>query len=297
MSETEPRLLVSTTGQELDRRILPSRDRVGAPLQNVAAPSERTTASALHQFNRYEIKYLIPQDRLPSLRAFLEARMGRDPHQSTPTRITSLYYDTRSLRFYWEKIEGVRFRRKLRIRMYGPPESIDEDTTAFVEIKQRVNRVTQKRRISLPYRDARVLCDGREEPLGHGRPGFVGEVLTLCRTLDLHPTAITTYFRDGYIGRESDLGLRVTLDHRISGRDRDFYLGARATNHFIIPPEFAVVEVKANDRVPTWFTDVSAEMNLTPVRISKYCKAVEAHELGGRASQHRRDLPVPGTAK
>ena len=254
-------------------------------------PHERATASALHRFNRYEIKYLMPEARLPELRAFLDRRMARDPYQAEPTRITSLYYDTRALRFYWEKIEGVRFRRKLRIRAYGAPETIDDATTVYVEIKQRVNRVTQKRRISLPYGEARRLCDDRVEPAGHGRPGFVGEVLTLTQNLDLRPTVTTTYFRDGYVGVDADLGLRITMDHRVSGRDRDFYLGVSGDNRFIIPPHLAVVEVKANERVPTWFTDVSAELDLTTVRVSKYCKSIEAHHLGVRALHHRRERP------
>jgi hypothetical protein len=54
----------------------------------------RATASALHRFNRYEIKYLIDVRALPALRADLERRMVRDELQRTPTRLTSLYYVT-----------------------------------------------------------------------------------------------------------------------------------------------------------------------------------------------------------
>jgi hypothetical protein len=254
------------------------------------------TASALHRFNRYEIKYLIAEEALPALRAELELRMDRDVHQREATRITSLYYDTRDLRFYWEKIDGVRFRRKLRIRAYGPPEAIHDETTVYVEIKQRVNRVTQKRRVALPYTAARLLCDARENPLsGEGEPRnrFIEEVLSLSQALDLRPTAITTYFRDGYVGRDADLGLRVTVDHRVCGRDRDFYLGAAAQNDFLLPPHQTIVEAKANERVPAWFTDVAAKLNLSTVRISKYCRAIDAQELGARALQHRRELPTP----
>lgn len=253
----------------------------------------RATASALHRFNRYEIKYLLRQDQLPALRRELDARMQKDPHQVDPTRITSLYYDTPDLRFYWEKIEGLRFRRKLRLRAYGAPAAITEETKVYVEIKQRVNRVTQKRRVSLPYAHARRLCDGREDLEAPASQPFVDEVLTLARSLDLRPTAITTYFRDGYVGEGADLGLRVTVDQRIAGRDRDFYLGDECTNTFIVPPHLALVETKANERVPTWFTDVAAKLELSTVRISKYCKAVEAHALGIRSVQHVRELPGP----
>lgn len=254
------------------------------------------TASALHRFNRYEIKYLLAESQLPELRQRLQQRMLPDSHQSSEraSLITSLYYDSSDLRCYWEKIEGLRFRRKLRIRVYGEPETISDESTVYVEIKQRVNRVTQKRRIPLSYADARKLCDGRLSPDGpNARPEFVNEVLTFSTTLDLQPTAITSYHREAYVGVDADIGLRVTMDHRVRGRDRDFYLGSRSHNQFIIPPHIAIVELKANERVPTWFTDLAAEINLNTVRISKYCQSIEAHHLGVRARLHARQFPKP----
>ena len=237
------------------------------------------------------------ESNIPRLRELLQQRMQTDSHQLTkgPALITSLYYDTRDLRCYWEKIEGLRFRRKLRIRVYGEPESINDDTTVFVEIKQRVNRVTQKRRIPLTYKDARILCDERTDP-DNPNVGqeFVDEVLTLTHSLDLQPTAITSYKREAYVGVDADTGVRITLDHRVRGRNRDFYLGMEgATNQFIIPPHLCIVELKANERVPAWFTDLTAELNLNTVRISKYCQSIESHQLGARAPQHARKFPKP----
>lgn len=248
------------------------------------------TASAIHRFNRYEIKYLMPEANLDDLRDRLSARMAVDSNTGGQAeRISSLYYDSRDLRFYWEKIEGLKFRRKLRIRVYGEPETIDADTTVFVEIKQRTNRVTQKRRVALPYRYAQLLCDGQPVPDDlEVRAAFANEVLTMVSSLDLQPTAVTTYLREPYVGVSADIGMRVTLDHRVCGRDKDFDLAAVSTNRFIIPSDLAIVEIKANERVPTWFTDLAAELELTTVRLSKYCKAIEAHADGMRFGFHNR---------
>lgn len=241
------------------------------------------TASALHRFNRYEIKYYLPESSISEFRERVQARMGMDANDNDRSRrITSLYYDSRDLRFYWEKIEGIRFRRKLRIRAYGEPENINDDTTVFVEIKQRVNRVTQKRRIPLTYKEARMLCDERKDPENPAvQQAFINEVLSLSETADLEPKVITTYHREAFVGVDADLGLRITLDHRVQGRGSDFDLGARADNKFIIPPHISIIEVKANERVPTWFTDLAAELSLDVVRVSKYCKAIEADSIKG----------------
>ncbi|GIM88620.1 polyphosphate polymerase domain-containing protein [Paractinoplanes toevensis] len=259
-----------------------SNDHVGHALR---APT------ALHAFNRYEIKYLLPSAQIPELRAELVGRLDVDSHGTDGGYgVWSTYYDTRDLRFYWEKIEGLKFRRKLRIRHYGDRYTVGDDTTVHVEIKQRVNRVTQKRRIALPYRLARDLCDRRimieHEP---SQRAFVEEVLELAGLLDLRPVAMTGYQREAYVGHGADLGLRVTMDHRIRGRDRDFDFAADAENRLIVPARLSVVEFKADERVPYWLTDLAARMNMSIVRVSKYCQSVEAYGHAPRSIFHVPD--------
>ncbi|WDZ83341.1 polyphosphate polymerase domain-containing protein [Micromonospora cathayae] len=244
--------------------------------------------SKLHAFNRYEIKYLVDSGSVPALRDQLTGRMDLDRHGGDGGYgVWSVYYDTPQLRFYWEKIEGLRFRRKLRVRHYGDRSTIDDDTTVYVEIKQRVNRVTQKRRVALPYRLARDLCDRRVMvPHDPAQRAFLEEVLELVSGLDLRPVAMTGYQRQAFIGREADVGLRVTVDRRVRGRDRDFHLGADAENRLIVPAKLSVVEIKANERVPYWLTDLAAHANMSVVRMSKYCQSVEAFGRAPRSVFH-----------
>ncbi len=258
-------------------------------------PGYQQTASRLHAFKRYEIKYLVDELTVPTLRRALEERMATDVHSPVGGYpVTSLYYDTRDLRFYWEKIEGLKFRRKLRMRYYGDPAGCTDDSTVHVEIKQRVNRVTQKRRISLPYGDARRWLDDREVPeVDADRKPFVDEVTRLVGNLDLRPIVTTGYLREAFVGTEADLGLRVTIDHRVHGRDRDFYFGEPAENRFSIPPKLAIVEIKANERVPYWVSDLTARLDMSVVRVSKYCNSVEAFGLAPRSRSGSPELILP----
>lgn len=285
--------------QRLRKRAISRGQRAGRVLETSEADVLETgevghrlrASSRLHAFNRYELKYLIDMARVDEVRQEIEKRLDRDAHSGDQGYgIWSVYYDTQQLRFYWEKIEGLKFRRKLRIRHYGDRTSVDENTPVFVEIKQRVDRVTQKRRLRLPYRDALRLCDGREM-VGHDPSdrAFLSEVLDLISRLDLRATAMTGYQRHAYVGRDSELGLRVTFDQRIRGRDRDFHLGADAENRLIVPPRKAIMEVKANERVPYWLTDLTARWNLQVVRVSKYCQSVEAYGLAPRSIFHIPD--------
>ncbi|MCM3816847.1 polyphosphate polymerase domain-containing protein [Streptomyces sp. DR3-1] len=255
-------------------------------------------ASRLHAFNRFELKYLVPVEQAAQIRDELAERMERDAHSPVGGYgVWSLYYDTPQLRFYWEKIEGLKFRRKLRIRHYGDLDGVTDASPVCVEIKQRVNRVTQKRRITLPYGVARQLCDGRElVPHSVRERAFVEEVLELIVRLNLRPAAITGYQREALVGRDADTGLRVTLDRRVRGRDRDFHFGTeRPENRFTIPPHLAVMEIKVNERTPYWITDLAARRNLNLVRVSKYVQSIEAFGLAPRSVFHidEADYPPP----
>ncbi|MFE4453047.1 polyphosphate polymerase domain-containing protein [Streptomyces sp. NPDC056796] len=257
-------------------------------------------ASRLHAFNRFELKYLVPVEQAADIRDELAERMDRDLNSPVGGYgVWSLYYDTPQLRFYWEKIEGLKFRRKLRIRHYGDLDGVTDASPVCVEIKQRVNRVTQKRRITLPYGAARRLCDARET-VDHSakESAFIQEVLDLIVRLNLQPTAITGYQREALVGRASDTGLRVTFDRRIRGRDRDFHFGTRTPeNRFTIPPHMSVMEIKVNERTPYWITDLAARRNLNLVRISKYVQSIEAFGLAPRSVFHvdEADCPPPTT--
>ncbi|MDD9376918.1 polyphosphate polymerase domain-containing protein [Streptomyces sp. ZAF1911] len=253
-------------------------------------------ASRLHAFNRFELKYLVPVEQAAEIRDELAERMDRDLHSPVGGYgVWSLYYDTPQLRFYWEKIEGLKFRRKLRIRRYGNLDDVTDESPVCVEIKQRVNRVTQKRRITLPYGIARQLCDGRQMVRHSAKESaFVQEVLELVVRLNLQPTAITGYQREALVGRDADTGLRVTFDRRIRGRDRDFYFGTPSPeNRFTVPPHMSIMEIKVNERTPHWITDLTARRSLSLVRVSKYVQSIEAYGLAPRSVFHVNEADCP----
>ena len=50
-----------------------------------------------------------------------------------------------------------------------------------------------------------------------------------------------------------------------------------------------VMEIKVNERIPTWLTGLIASHNLRMVRVSKYCRSIEA--AGKMPSLRWRDLP------
>jgi hypothetical protein len=247
--------------------------------------------AVIRTFNRYELKYLVDQRVLAKVRPELSARLDHDTHGDLGSYpLWSRYYDTYDLRCYWEKIDGIKFRRKLRIRHYGSPHTLSADTPVWVEIKQRLNRVTQKRRARLQYSDAVALCAGLEiDGCEAGDSAVVEEVERLVSDFALRPITAIGYIRDALVGREEDAGLRVTFDTRIRARDRDLDLSVEGENRFIVHPDLCVLEVKVNERVPYWLTELIARNNLQLVRMSKYCQSVDAFERKPRSMFHSLD--------
>ncbi len=231
----------------------------------------------IRKFNRFELKYVITLDQLERLRNIVTDFAVPDQRGNKEGKyvISSLYYDGDDYRFYWEKVEGLKFRRKLRIRHYETDKKLGPNSKVFVEIKQRVDRVTQKRRVAMKYKEALQLCDGREIPGGFENDPVVEEIYSMLQIYDLKPKAITSYWRQAFVGHDYDMGLRVTFDTDLRYRVDDLDLASKKIGDFLISPKLAVLEIKVNERVPYWITEVVASQNVRLVRISKYCQVIE----------------------
>lgn len=230
-------------------------------------------------FNRFELKYLLTLREAEKFKAGIRPYMVVDQHgkQNGRYALTSLYYDSPDLRCYYEKTDGLRFRRKLRIRCYDMNEMFNEESPVFLEIKQRVDRVTQKRRTVLTYGDALRLCNDRQM-LEHNPEDelFLNEVYAFVWQYNLQPASIVQYDRQAFIGTKYDPGLRVTFDTSLAFQTYPLYLHESPTNLPMMPANRVVVEIKVNERMPHWIADLVKQNNLQMTRISKYCCSIEA---------------------
>ena len=227
----------------------------------------------IKRFNRYELKYVLPVAKCDAIIEDLADFTTPDVHGGAEGySLVSLYYDSPGLDCYWAKVEGLKFRRKLRLRIYAE-EDIEKTARAMVEIKQRINRTVQKKRVELPLALAEQLCTGSLEmpDLSPEDQEVVEEVRYLVHALHLRPTAITAYHRRAFVGNRYDSGLRVTFDTRLAGRMHALRVNAAADNHLIARPDLCVMEVKANDAVPDWVTSLLARHDCQLTRVSKYC--------------------------
>lgn len=236
---------------------------------------------SIRQPDRYELKYVLDQRQFQQMFDALDEYMIRDNQGDDYGRysITSLYYDTIDYKAYWDKIEGHRFRRKVRVRVYGD-QTVDSETRVFAEIKQRLNKTLQKKRVLLPYQAAVALCSQGQVPeveLSEAERAVVDEIRYLYYTLQLRPACIVSYHRLAFEGNAYDPGLRVTFDSNLTGRTHDLTLRSQGhgENRFFVSPDLYIMEVKVNYRVPYWLTEMINQTGCSLRRVSKYCAALE----------------------
>lgn len=225
-----------------------------------------------HHFNRYEIKYVVRRDLAGRLKESLTPYMHRDSHLSDAVpayRVNSVYFDSPDLRCFWEKVDGVRFRRKVRIRSYG-----NASDKAFLEIKQKLDMTTQKRRSVYPTSQ---LIDRLVHRKGDALQGEVGEeVELLFYQNSFEPKVLVSYDRVAYMGSTDD-SLRVTFDSNCRFRQtRLFEADSMQGAGYFLHPSVQIVEVKFDNLIPRWLVSIVRKFGLNPTRVSKYCHSVNS---------------------
>jgi hypothetical protein len=236
---------------------------------------------------RYELKYLITQTQRAAVMAHLANYTVPDQNNGAQNEYTiaSLYFDTPTYQAYWDKLDGQRNRRKVRVRVYGN-QVVTAATPAYVEIKARRNKLMSKKRVAMPYAQAVDLA-GYVDRLAYfsaAEQSVLQEVIYLSTALQLQPSCVVTYQRLALNGVEPYADLRVTFDTQLRGRTYDLNLltaGADSGRYFI-PPHLCIMEIKINRNVPFWLATLLAQQRCVERRISKYCLALEQNAAIGQ---------------
>ncbi len=251
-------------------------------------------------FERYELKYWVPESLTREIARFISPFVELDPAsaQAADQRytITSVYLDSPRWSLYRECVEDRMDRFKLRIRTYGERS----DGPVAAEVKRKVKDVIVKSRAFLP-RDLYPACIA--EPLD-ARPAFrtreearyYEDFVRRASERRVSPRVLVRYTREAYESVVDDYA-RVTFDRDIRYQLADGYDllgdprawvsidGARETGS----GAFACLELKCEAAFPSWIQDLVRTFDLSRGSYSKYVRAV-ACEREERTSASELDL-------
>ena len=237
----------------------------------------------VEDFSRYEFKYLLNAERRHEVEAEVSHFMTFDGHvhedMDNSYLVRSLYFDNYVASHYYEKIDGVRMRRKFRLRTYD--RRLQPDVPVYLEEKGRRIERTYKHRIAIDPAHLEIFAN----------PVRRGELLSLYPGVDLieglyfdgvrrqvRPCVLVDYVRRPYTSFY-DMNFRVTFDSHLMATACNDLFPPPAANWHQANAGYTILEVKFHRRIPAWFHRVLQAYNMRRLSISKFCRGMEVCNL------------------
>jgi|TARA_B110000977_G_C11033127_1_gene476045 hypothetical protein len=218
------------------------------------------------KISRVENKYFFNQQDLYSIKELLKNIMIVDPNSVDfePYKISSLYFDTEYDDDLSEKLDGVRYREKYRVRIYN-----DNEKFGKFEIKRKIENTIFKSSLALNESQIYLACnnstsfllDSDDTAYAHARMKF----------RNYSPKTIITYDRLAFTLPFNNI--RVTLDLNMRTHDFTDQNGLKKAigkGIRIAPKDFEILEVKYTGQLPNFIAESLSHFNLSKTAISKY---------------------------
>lgn len=237
---------------------------------------------AIEVFKRFELKYIITKEQQAELVEHLHMHMNLDTYGDNEGKynIVSLYYESDDFDIYNETVNRLRFRQKLRLRVY---DDANLASSSFIEVKQKFKNVVNKRRSVIPLHEAYDLLNRNdatdEQMLATHASNYqiLKEAVHFKQLYSLHPKSIVSYDRQAFTGiNEPDL--RVTFDYNLRTRADDLRVENGPYGELILDENLVILEVKISNSVPFWLSRILSNMNLSKQGFSKYCTSIDLIE-------------------
>lgn len=213
---------------------------------------------------RHECKFEINYSDLLMLKSRLSVVAKSDIHGTNGIyEIRSLYFDNGNDIALREKVNGLNFREKFRIRYY------DKDTDFIrLEKKSKMNHLTQKSSVQITKEQVELILGGRYEWMVESTEPLIQEFYSKIKSKGLRPKTIVEYTREPFIFPYGNV--RVTLDYNIrtSNYCQNFLNPVGVT----IPVKDVpmILEVKWDEYLPDIIKDVIRMKNHSQGAFSKY---------------------------
>lgn len=223
---------------------------------------------------RHEIKYVISKQMAEILKQRLLLIMDVDANSSNLDNtylIRSLYFDDINNTAYYEKIDGVEYRKKYRIRIYNY-----DDSFIRLECKYKHNNMTSKDQYRIDKNTYENIVKGNLNELEMSNNKMFNNFILDLKLKSLKPTVIVDYKRLALTYPISDV--RVTFDSCISSGVYNYDLFDKNTNNLsIIDDDNVVLEVKYNEILPESIAIILSTIPSVRESFSKfaYCSVVK----------------------
>lgn len=232
------------------------------------------------QLQRWELKYVIPEETAIAVREFVRPYLTLDEYgvgrPNLSYTIHNLYLDSDDLAIYWGTINGDKNRYKLRIRFYED----NAKAPIFFEIKRRMNDAILKQRGGVKRPAVSAILAGHLPAPDELVSGDARQLVAIQRFVELMmrdqaaPTAHVAYEREAWIS-PTDNSVRVTMDRNVQiSPEFTMRFTAEMNDPIYVFNPAVILELKFTGRFPNWFNTLVNVFNLRQSSASKYADGI-----------------------
>lgn len=220
-------------------------------------------------FNRFEKKYLLDEDTYRRVREQLYEYMVPDKYSTGDGcyLVNNLYLDTADDWFIRDSLQKPRYKEKLRLRCYG---EVGNQSALFFEIKKKINRRVNKRRVKTDFDAAMTFIETHQSPdTSEKNRQINGEIQYILDQKSPVPKVALFYDRQAFFLPQDD-DLRITFDYNLRARRTELDFEHETYGAYILPREKYIMEVKVSTAYPLWLADTFSKLQLSRISYSKY---------------------------
>lgn len=213
-------------------------------------------------FKRIEQKYVLSKEEYNCLMKMISNHLEKDEYFKS--NICNIYFDNDNYDLIINSLEKGIYKEKVRLRSYNIPNLEDK---VYFEIKSKLNGVVYKRRVTLPLKEFYNYLNGKIPNTSN--PQIMKEIDYTMKRYNLKPKFFIAYDRTSYFDKEDET-FRITFDENIRSRQDDLRLEYGDSGKLYFKDKKYVMELKANNGLPLWFTTILSELKIYPTSFSKY---------------------------
>ena len=220
-------------------------------------------AGEVHAVMRTEKKYSVSLSTSRQLANRLSRIMQTDAHGSSDGyTVRSLYFDSVYDDDYFDKVNGLEFRKKVRLRLYSP-----EQPWIKLEVKQKQGAVQMKKSLVISRELAFRMIGGEYFGLLELEGAFPRELYTLLEQGLYRPKCIVEYRRLAFVGETNNI--RITIDSHLGASRKcgDFFAGGLSLQALLKEP---TLEVKYDGFLLDYCKGIINLTDLPELSLSKY---------------------------
>ena len=225
---------------------------------------------------RHEIKFIISKQMSLILKQRLALAMNVDKNSVNLDNtyfIRSLYFDDINSTAYYEKIDGVLYRKKYRIRIYN-----NDSSFIRLERKWKHNNMTSKDQLKISKENCINLLTNQFDNIDKEllNNSLMKEFITDIKVFGLKPSVIVDYKRLAYTYPISEV--RITFDEKIkSGLYNCNLFNINRITYDVIDNNEVVLEVKFNEVLPEHISIILQTIPMYRQAVSKFalCRSIK----------------------